>query len=369
MRLTRKLLSALNRVFSRDPLKFLALRLSYEGTMSWRVEDAVLHTTVDGGVGSALEVDLSDYTVASLALFLHAQPGYDVLYVDGTDAAQLSARVLLDGGSDITASNGDHLYGYTSVLFAFFESLAGELDALRLSIGEALKQLSTRTASDAWLDELGGYYGIPRIAGEPDESYGPRIIAEVLRPRGNNVALEMAIKTFTGQDATVTDVEFTAGGTNFYDGTYTHNAAINHSDTAAVNQYGLFDVEYGYDLINAPGDFSEFATIVRGVINRLRDAGTHLRALDLVGTGLDDSSPAPTDAMGDIAVAAALADEPAAPTEETTSAVSMVALTDTMAAPTEEADLEITYGHFYNGGRSYNGAITHTGGIAVSETL
>lgn len=371
MKLTRRLLSYLNRVFDKDPVQFLALRLSYTGgTMSWSIEDAVLRTTVHGGVGHNLEVDLSQYTVATLANYLAMQPGYSILALDTSDLAQLSARVLLDGGADIASSNGDHLYGYTSILFSYLEAMASELALARIQLGEMLKQMSTKTAEETWLDELGGYYGVPRLAGEVDASYGPRIIAEVLRPRGNNVAIALAIKAYTGQDSTVVDVvEYTSGAATF-NGAVNFSGGITYSGGGlGTPRYGLFDVRYGYDLINGAGDINTFAATVRDLIGRLRDAGTHLRALTLTGSVMNDDADPPTDGVMTLAAGVSLTDTMDAPTEASVMNAD-AQFADSLTAPgdTSGLGLDVSYNYVYDGFRSYDGAITYSGTV-ISETL
>jgi hypothetical protein len=367
MRLTQKLLNYLNRVFDKDPVQFLALRLSYDGVMTWGVSDAVLTTAVTGGTGQALQVDLADHTISSLATFLAAQPGYTVLYVDSSELAQLSARVLLDGGADIATSNGDHLYGYTSVLWAYLEAVANELTIARQQIAQALRQMNTRTAEGIWLDELGGYYGVPRLAGELDGSYGPRIIAEVLRPRQNNVAIEEAIRVFTGQDTTVTDVTAFAGSFPAHNGQITHNGAYNYS-SVDLPAYGLFDVAYGYDLING-GSFEDFQQVITDLINRLRSAGTHLRALSLVGSKItDDFQHAPVDAAT-IEVSADLADAADAPTESTVIKVTAVALEDLGVQSWDDAGMAVAYGTTYNGLRRHDAVARYNSGQVEVEAL
>jgi hypothetical protein len=367
MRLTQKLLNYLNRVFDKDPVQFLALRLSYDGAMSWRVNDAVLTTTVTGGSGQALQVDLSGYSVSDLATFLAAQPGYSVPYVDSSELSRLSARVLLDGGADIGTSNGDHLYGYTSVLWSYLEAVANELTIAKQQIAQALRQMSTRTAEGAWLDELGSYYGVPRLDGELDASYGPRIIAEVLRPRENNVAIEEAIRVFTGQDTTVTDVTAFAGSFPSHNGLITHNGTYNYS-SVDVPAYGLFDVAYGYDLING-GSFAEFQQVITDLIGRLRSAGTHLRALSLVGSKIgDDFQFAPADATS-MSVHAALADAADAPVEATTMAVRLAPLEDLGVQGWDEAGVAIAYATTYNGLRKHDGVARYNSGSVELEAL
>lgn len=372
MRLTSKLLDYLNRVFSKDPGRFLALRLSYDGALTWRVADATLTTSVTGGSGQALVVDLTALTVSQLVSYLAAQPGYSVVYMDATELSQLSARVLIDGAGDIAASNGDHLYGYTSVLWAYTEAAASELQAAGDQIEQMLLQMSTRTASDVWLDEIGGYYAVPRIAGEADASYGPRIIAEVLRPRSNNVALEMAIKEFTGQDATVSDVVTYSHGTPAFNGVYSHDGTI-HYNTSSAPVYNLFDVVYGYDLLNG-GDFSAFDSTMRAVVERLRAAGTHLRSLSLQGSTIADTLDAgPVDTAGTPLSAATLgiADTlDAAPSDASAPlAASLADMQDTVAAGVDALGLAVSSNFTFNAFRTFNGAITYRGVSTTAEDV
>jgi len=369
MRLTQKLLSFLNRVFDKDPAQFLALRLQYDGGMVWQVADGSLTTTVTGGSGHSLTVDLSQYSVAQLANFLGTQQGYSVAYVDRSELSALSALVLIDGGSDIALSNGDHLYGYTSELWSYMEAQSSELETAEAQIGEMLNQMSTVTASNEWLDELGSYYVVPRLQGELDSQYGPRIIAEVLRPRGNNVAMEAAIKVYTGQNAKVTDVTLYGATFPLYNGAITRNSAY-HYNASRVPLYGLFDVEYGYDLING-GDITAFQQTVRDLINRLRDAGTHLRSLLLTGSMLADSLTPPTDGgQLSITVGAAFSDALSAPTDSvSTGAVTIAPMADTLTVPLDGLGLVVTTQYRYNSVRKYNGAIYRLGVSTKGEDV
>lgn len=371
MRLTPKLLRLIGRVFDKDPAQFLALRLRYDGLMTWKVEDGVLTTAVVGGSGQSLTIDLSQYTLAALVTFLHGKAGYDVPFAEDGDNAHLGAAVLLDAAGDQNASNGDHLYGYTSVLWSFYESLAGQLQEAKRQIEQMLLQMSTRTASDVWLDELGGYYGIPRSVGELDGQYGPRIIAEVLRARGNNVAMEMAIKVFTGQDTTVTDVVLDGPSNPRFDGSYIFNGGWTfnpHPDPL----YGLFDVVFGYDLING-GDVAGFLRQVESLVNRLRDAGTHLRALSLTGSALEDDLVAPTDGVLTLGAHADWSENlpGGAPSEIMVTGVHMAGLADLSFSPVDDDGLSITVttDFRFNGIRTFNGDLPFRGGLATGETL
>jgi len=267
MKLVEKLLGYLNRVFDKGPDAALALRLRYDGSaMSWTVADGVLTTTVTGGTGAALRVDLAGFTVGTLSVFLAAQPGYTVPFVDTGELLGLSALALIDATGDQAQSNGDHLTAFRSVLWSYMTGQATELTSSRAAIGEALLQIAATTASDTWVDEHGGYYGIPRRNGEADAPYAARMVAEITSARGNGVAIAEAIRlATTGISAKVTDyatITVSGGG---------------------VGSYGLFDadVEVGVD---SPLDQVQINSNTLSIIEAMRDAGTHLRKLRYIRT-------------------------------------------------------------------------------------
>lgn len=369
MRLTKKLLGFLHRVFNKDPVPFLALRLRYGGGLTWMIADARLTTVPVGGIGAALSVDLRQYTLGQLVNHLAAQPGYTVEYADTSELSLLSAAVLIDGAGDIALSNGDHLYGYTSVLLAYAEAHSVELEEASTQITEMLDQMVIATADGEWLDELGSYYAVPRLQGEVDASYSVRMIAEVLRPRANNVAMEAAIRGFTGQATTVRDVTLYApsipihDSATLYDGSHLHNSA-------AAPVYGLFDVEYGYDLLGG-GDIAVFKQTVFDLVGRLRDAGTHARSLLLKGSEISDNFTPPSDVMVMAAVSSTeMSDTLTSPTETLAGVLTVSGMTDTLTAPLDGlAEVVVTSQFTYSGLRSFNGDITFRGASTSSENI
>jgi hypothetical protein len=264
MKLTDKLLGYLNRVFNKGPERVLVIRLRYDGSMRWSVSDGVLTTEVTGGSGAPLRVDLAGYTVATLAAFLAAQPGYSVPFVDALPVPGLKATVLIDGSSNQDGTNGDHLYAYTSVLWAYMEAQASELKLLAQAVDEALLQMAANTASGEWVDEHGSFYAVGRNNGESDAAYAARIVAEVGRARGTNVAISDGVRRATGADR-VDVIDYAtetvaAGGTK---------------------SFGLFEVEVFVD-VNAPLSGEQIDANTRAIIEAMRDAGTHLRKLKYI---------------------------------------------------------------------------------------
>lgn len=271
MKLTQKLLGYLNRVFDKGPDEVLAFRLRYAGTgMQWTVADATLTLTATGGAAPGVIVlDLRTFTLASLATYLGTLTGYSIEYQDGTTVMQRSAVALIDDSGDQNQSNGDHFRAFTSLLWAYMDAQAESLTAAREASAEALLQMSAVTASDEWVDEHGLYYNVPRTSGETDAVYVARMISEVIRARGNNVAIADSIERAIGGSAwatvRVTDyaVQTTAG-----DGT---------------KSYGLFDIDADVD-IDSPLSSAEIDANLRATLEAMRDAGTHLRTLKYIRT-------------------------------------------------------------------------------------
>lgn len=341
MKLTRKLLARLNRPFNTDPEPFVALRVDYDGQMTWTVAEGVLTFAVTGGSGASLSYDLSAVTLSQIVGSLAAQRGYTVGYLD-PERAGLSGLVLMDGTGTPSQSNGNALFGYTSLLWGLFESFARPLQAAADQIPQAIGQLCTKTASGAWLDLLGSYFKVIRRTGELDPQYGPRIAAEVVRPMSNNIAIEAAIEEYTGQACTVDDVTIYQGVFPVYDGTIHYDAAYNYN-TVGTPHYGLFDVSVVYDLLNG-GDISDFLAAVQSIVARVRAAGTHLRALALGGgTPLSDDFTPPTDTVSTLHAGAAFTETATAPTETFAPMFGALAgFSDTLTAPSDVAVGQIT---------------------------
>lgn len=369
MQLTAKLLRALNRVFDKDARPFLALRLSYQGGLTWQVADGILTTAVTGGPGAPLAVDLSAYTITSLVGFLAAQPGYIVPYADSSDLAQLSALVLVDGSGDIGQSNGDHLQAYTNPNWAFLDAAADQLTAAQTAIAALPAEMSTTSADGEWLDLLGSYYGVPRNLSEVDAQYGPRITGTVLQPRSNNIAIAMALTAATGQACQVPDVVEYGAAVPQFDGTITYDGAHTYS-TAAKPIYGLFDVTTGYDLLGATTP-TAFVTRVQQIVAPLRAAGTQLRAVALQGGTLVDAGPAPADALPVISVQPILADSVATPADtSSTMPVALTGLIDAATPPQDSTDaLLVAFSTTFNGVRRFDGSVLYASGHAATESM
>lgn len=207
MKLTTKLLSYLNDVFHKEADSFLAIRVNYDGQMTWKVEDQVFSTEIAGGTGVSLTQDISAYTLQGFNDYITAQTGYSVVYFN-SEYASLSSCVLMDSSGDENLSNGDHLYAYTSLLWVYFDAVSVKLKIAADDIVEMLKQMIIGTAEQNWLEEWGGYFSVPKLTAETDSDYQTRIPKDAFQIRSTNNALEEMIEGQIGISVDVIDIDW-----------------------------------------------------------------------------------------------------------------------------------------------------------------
>jgi len=241
-----------------------------------------LDGTAGIGETSSVTIVLCEYTISSLADYISGMPGMVVEY-ESSGMGGLCGGILIDGNGNQDQTNGDHLYAFSSLLWSYMSSLSAELADAALAIIEMLKQMSLRSAEGFWLDELGSYYKVPRILGESDAAYGPRIVAETLRPKGNNFAIAAAIKEASGVNTSVIDAALLPVETNFFDGTWNFDGSRLYAIHNITSTYGLFDVLVEYDILG-DANVTSYIQAVSEQVNRLRDAGTYMRQIGISGS-------------------------------------------------------------------------------------
>lgn len=233
---TKSLMDSLNRVFDKLPGKVLVLRLRgfdgnsiilndpepvsnsrawvmavpedelYHDIVSWKIENAFLYVYVNDVLKDT--INLADHTIRSLIDYL--DDPYIVEYAD-ISLYSRSALILIDGEGKQNQTNGDHLYGYTSLLWSVLESSAYQLDDAQSAIADMLDQMSVQTADEYWLDTWGDWFSVPRLSAETDDEYRQRIIDEVLTVRSNNIALESLIERKAGIRPLIRDIAWDSG--------------------------------------------------------------------------------------------------------------------------------------------------------------
>lgn len=184
----RRLLGRLHRVYDREPGAVLALRIRSTGGLTWKVADRVLTVTRPGRAD--LAVALEQMTIAGLRDLL-VNEGLLEFSADDPGILTLGAMALIDGSGDQDVSNGDHLYVFTTELWAWATAVGRWLDAARSDIRQMLRQMIVPQSEGEWSDLWASYFGLYRRSGESDARLNFRTTYEWRRPRSNPIALQL----------------------------------------------------------------------------------------------------------------------------------------------------------------------------------
>lgn len=366
-RLTEKLLGFLYSALNKSPERFVAFRAQHtSGTFRYSILNYAFTCYVNDV--AVLSGNLKDYTVLSLAEALGRLNGVSIVYRAGQEVMGLSACVLLDGTGNQAESNGDCFYAYDSPLWAYMESVGKELGEAELSIAAMLDQMSLQTADDYWLDYWGEHFGVARSDGERDADYSKRIVIEVLRPRGNNKAIEAAIFERFAQKATVVDVPMYRNQTNTFNGAYFFNGAPHYYNATEDVYYGLFNVVAAYDLLGSESP-TAFATEVRRFVEKFRDAGTQMLSLNLSGAVITENDSIPVIDSHALEAVASLSDSFTAPSENlNTMPVGLAQLADAASGGSDDSSATLTTSTTYNSQRYFNSLVRYQSGSGLAES-
>lgn len=185
-------------VFDLSPNEELAFRLTHANGARWEVGPTSF--TATAGV-TVYTHELAGITVAELATLLRA----DGFFVDSQNSffSWMSASVLVPGSGDQYQSNGDRVFGYTSLLWVLLTGYANVVGAAERGVVDALLQMFLPTAEGEWIDLWGALYGVLRMPDETDSHYRDRIPREAFRVRVNAHAIEAAIFDEAGYDVRI----------------------------------------------------------------------------------------------------------------------------------------------------------------------
>jgi hypothetical protein len=152
--------------------------------------------------------------------------------------------------------------------------------AAQAQIPEMLEQMTIPTADNEWVDEQGSYFNVPRNPGELDVAYGPRIISQVLQPRGNNVAIAMAIQAVAPLATRVRVIDsINDPFAIIYNGLINFNGIALFDAGGGGSLYGFFDVDFSYDFSTDIIGQPAYIVLIENTVEAFRDGGTELRLI------------------------------------------------------------------------------------------
>ena len=199
------------------------------------------------------------------------------------------------------------LSSYTSLLWIILDTYALELEAAKAAINEAIKQVYLHLSESNWLDEWASYFDFNRnvFKKETDDTFRDRMIDSIIRPKCNNIALEITLSDYYDQDTKVVDAtgesvnnapprvwdklifHYYNGRCGYYDGSINYKPSISTetdlSSDSTLPTAGIFNVEMPFDLLGA-ADKTEFIINATKLINKIKAAGTKLGAFKLIST-------------------------------------------------------------------------------------
>lgn len=185
-------------VFDKQPGSVLAFRIQHPAGATWSVADGVMLASAGG---DEFTYALGGMTVAGLCAALTTD-GFQIS--DASSAtSDLTALVLIEGSGGQTISNGDQVFGFTSLLWVILSAYAGEVAEAGAQVGQALRQMVMTQSEGVWLDLWGALYSVGRNSGEQDADYAERIPKEAFRVRVNKFGIEQAIFDATGYDVRI----------------------------------------------------------------------------------------------------------------------------------------------------------------------
>lgn len=250
MRLIRKLLMALHHGFNRDPKAVPVLQLEHNnGSYQLRLEDDRLTLYYDDLPQTTLDLSEDGQTYVQLAdqLSAYFSPVTLVDEGQGNRPTRTIARLDNTGTSYVLSS-------YSTPLWTVMDSYTSPLIAAKAAIDDMLAQIFFHTAEANWLDEWSRYFGFSRQLQEADSRYRQRMINTLLKPKCNNLALELILS---------------------------ENYDLNTQVTDDWKNPGVFNVVMSFDLLGADETPKTAIANATPLINTVKAAGTKLGAFSL----------------------------------------------------------------------------------------
>lgn len=238
-----------------------AFTLTYNGTSATvTIQTKTLTTSIDGGTGVALSVNLANYTIATLVTFLNAQTGYTASLTVG-ESGTASAISLIEVIAQPLSAEPVTLSQFTNPNWLIWMPILWQLQLAQINLQNALNELYVMTGDSGFLDFWGRVYGnVARDLNETDNAYAVRIMTEATRPRLTALALEEAVLNETGVIAgtasRLSDVGFMWGHGGW-----------------SEQEYVAFPLYPTCFAVNAPNGGSVNEAVVSPVIERNRSAG------------------------------------------------------------------------------------------------
>jgi len=209
----RSLLKNVYNSFNKDERIDQVFQITYSGvTAKYTIEDEFLRFQTSDPALDDLYIDLTLHTLQTLIDLIDANPRYSIITIpDFSGFAELSATSLIERENhDLSNDQQKRFFIFTNLLWVIFKAIAKEIQGAGDNFDSALRQMNILTAEDIFLDHWArDYYNEKRLEGESDYNYSRRTITTIIRPKINDIALELILieilQFTTGDVRVITD--------------------------------------------------------------------------------------------------------------------------------------------------------------------
>ena len=222
MDVLNSLFESLPTYFNLDPNKVAAFSLEHDNTialMRYSISDGVISAKTFDSFSNDFEISLEGKTVEQVASEIGAVPHYQTTV--SPSSAKISAICLVDTQNE----SEPMVYVHNSPTWSLFKAIALELNKAKRTGDAIIKQLAVPGSEGALLDYWADHFDTSRLYNETDAVFAQRIIDWFIRPKGNNVAIEIVLEGFYGYYIQVFDLDFYQQDTMLMDNSETpaHN--------------------------------------------------------------------------------------------------------------------------------------------------
>lgn len=265
-----RIMNRLHRVFNKDPQAYPVMVVT--STVSGTIDINNSSITITHRYATNT-LPLADKTLNQIKTEIDALPYLSAALYQPEHSALLAKGIL--PAVQQTLADG-RIYMPASIFYNEMQVYAGMLQGQADRVQDANNQLYFHSATEDWLNYWGKeHFGNPRQQGEPDSQYLSRIVAEIIKIKQNNKAMEISLKqAVSAVECLVKDADFTNGTSLLYDG----RAKYSGNDRYAYkygSQPGCF-----YITADLPSEdtrtLDQITSTLVSTANRVKAAGTKL---------------------------------------------------------------------------------------------
>jgi len=200
-----RILDFLPTYFKTDPEKVAVFTIEHSSPtalMRYSIADDMISAKSFGSFSDDFNISLAGKTIQQVVDEINAVPDYTATIFSGPESINAIRLVDIEKTGDPT------VYYHQNSGWALFKAIALELKEAKIAGDELLRQMGIPSATGILSNHWGSYFNIGRLTDETDAVYNQRIIDSLVRPKSNNVAMEIVLEAYYGYEIDVFDLDY-----------------------------------------------------------------------------------------------------------------------------------------------------------------